>query len=254
MVPFSAGLLVCRSRWSAAAAVAASLSLLTSFLSSSSSSSHLYWLMTPLTPSPHLTHHAHHAAGLARAGGRAKVPPKSHGPTSFLSWFFLSSFHTWSRGCEQTLLLLSAHTDFLVHSGSSNLFKTKSGFFLKNCFQLQHVINPHFLYLAPPPPLAGVHGRAAQTPGAQPADADGAKGLRGARSQPAGGQPVEGFLLVLRQRPGHAVCGSHSGGRGLHSWQSAIDAATSSVWNWLNLCFLYSIKQNIGLTKTLLKC
>lgn len=59
----------------------------------------------------------------------------------------------------------------------------------------------------------GVHGVSAQTAGAQQADADGAAGLWGAGPKPPGRQPVEGLILVLRQRPGDVVCGSYSGTR-----------------------------------------
>ncbi len=45
--------------------------------------------------------------------------------------------------------------------------------------------------------VAGVDGDGSPAAGAQSADADGPEGLRGARQEPAGGQPVAGLLLVL---------------------------------------------------------
>lgn len=64
-----------------------------------------------------------------------------------------------------------------------------------------------FVTFAPP----GVHGVSAQTLGAQPADADRAASVWSSGSKPSGGQPVEGVVLVVRQRAGDAVRGLHPG-------------------------------------------
>lgn len=65
--------------------------------------------------------------------------------------------------------------------------------------------------LTPPRPHTGVDGLCAPSPGEKSADADSAEGVRGSRSQPAGGQPVASLFLVLYLFGGYAHCGLHSG-------------------------------------------
>ena len=73
------------------------------------------------------------------------------------------------------------------------------------------VERPNSQPIPPPRPPPGVHGLCASPPGAQPADADGAEGLRGPGPEPPGEQPVEGLLLVRRQPAGDALRGLHTG-------------------------------------------
>lgn len=105
-----------------------------------------------------------------------KFPQKVIGPLPSSRWFFVFVFSpTREAAAENT----SANLHLLGVPGQLGLsqhFSTTFGIFLF-CFWYRHVIYRHFLCLAPPPRLAGVHGRSAQTPGAQPADADGAEGL-----------------------------------------------------------------------------